>query len=80
MLFDAVYIRVDFPMEWAEQLLWHSEYEKSQRQLLKVGHLSRWVGGLVGLDLGMGEQKADGCNKFCQSCLSMMYVTENTAG
>lgn len=47
MLFDAVYIRVDFPMEWAEQLLWHSEYEKSQRQLLKVGHLSGWVGWLV---------------------------------
>ena len=23
-LFDAVYIRVAFPMQWAEQLLWHS--------------------------------------------------------
>lgn len=44
-LFDAVYIRVAFPMQWAEQLLWHSE--KSQRQLLKVGHLSRWVRWLV---------------------------------
>lgn len=47
MLFDAVYIQVDFPMQWAEQLLWHSEYAKSQRQLLKVGRLSRWVGRLV---------------------------------
>lgn len=34
-------------MQWAEQLLWYSEHEKSQRQLLKVGYLSRWVGWLV---------------------------------
>lgn len=47
MLFDAVYIRVGFPMQWAEQLLWHSECETSQRQVLKVGYLSRWVGLLV---------------------------------
>ena len=55
MFFDAVYIRVGFPMQWAEQLLWHFEYEKSQRQLLKVGHLSRWVGGLVRFECGGAE-------------------------
>lgn len=44
MVFNAVYIRVGFPMQWAGHLLWHSEYGKSPRQLGKVGHVSRWVG------------------------------------
>lgn len=77
-LFDAVYIGVVFPVQSAEQLFWHSEYERSQRQLLKV---VTWVGEWVGqIGLGVGEQAADGCNEFWQSCSNMMYVTEHTAG
>lgn len=77
MFFNAVYIQVGFPMQWAGHLLWHSEYEKSQRQLLKVLKLI-WVDGQIRVVLG--EQKADGSSNFGHSCLSMMYMTENTAG
>jgi len=28
----------------------------------------------------MGKQEADGCNRFWQSCSSMVHVTESKAG
>lgn len=30
--------------------------------------------------MDLGEQKADGSSKLGHSCLTMIYVTENTAG
>lgn len=55
MLFGAVCIRAGFPMRCAEELLWHSERETSQRQVLKVGYLSRWVHLLVRFGCGGAE-------------------------
>lgn len=67
-----------FPMQWAEQLLCHLECERIPGQLLEVGHLSRWMDWLLRVEVG--ERKADGPTEFCQSSLSIVCVTGNTAG
>lgn len=67
-----------FPMQWAEQLLCHLECERIPGQLLKVGHLSKWMGWLLRVEVG--EQKADGPTKFCQSSLSIMWLEYSWVG